>query len=188
MRVISGEARGRKLEAPAGLAVRPTADRVRQTIFDLLAFRWQGGRALDLFAGSGALGIEALSRGADFVVFGEKNTEALACVNRNVQACGFESRASVRRGDYRTVLAQLTAAGERFGLVFIDPPYEGPARDESIAGVAPLLAPGAFIVVETASTEAAPVAQPGWVLEKEKKFGRTLIFLYRYEQDRDLSR
>jgi 16S rRNA (guanine(966)-N(2))-methyltransferase RsmD len=188
MRVIAGSVKGHKLTAPRGMATRPTADRVRQSIFDMLAFRCEPERVLDLFAGSGALGIEALSRGAKRAVFVEKNPEALKAVAENLNKCGFTSAAQVQRSDFRSALRKLGSEGERFDLVFIDPPYEGGVRDEALAGIQPLLQPGALVVVETASTEKAPVAPAGLSLELERKFGRTMVFLYRYGEHRDLSR
>ncbi len=188
MRVISGEARGRRIEAPAGLEVRPTADRVRQTIFDLLAFRWQGGQVLDLFAGSGALGIEALSRGAERAVFGDRNPNSLQAVAKNLEHCGFLSRSSVKRGDFRLVVKDLVRESAKFALVLIDPPYEGSARDEAIQLIEPLLEPGAWVVIETASTEKPPEPPVSWRLETTRKFGRTLVLLYHYGENRDLSR
>jgi 16S rRNA (guanine(966)-N(2))-methyltransferase RsmD len=181
MRVIAGEARGRKLTAPGGLDVRPTADRVRQSVFDMLAVRAEAGHVLDLFAGSGALGIEALSRGARRAVFVERAAPALKALEENLAACRFLDRAEVRRSDFRAALKAL--AGQRFDLVFVDPPYEGPARDEAVGALAPVLAPGAWIVVETAAEQGAPASPADWRLEAERKYGRTRIFLYHYAVD-----
>lgn len=180
MRVIAGEVRGRKLVAPAGLATRPTADRVRQSLFDMIAVRWTGGKALDLFAGSGALGIEALSRGADEAIFVDQHAAALKALETNLAACRFAERAQVVRGDFRTALRKLAAEGRRFDLVFIDPPYEGGMRDAAAAAATAVLAPGALVAVETADTEPPFTAPAGWTLEAERKYGRTLIYLYRY--------
>lgn len=187
MRVIAGEARGRKLAAPAGLDVRPTADRVRQSVFDMLAVRAGAELVLDLFAGTGALGIEALSRGARRAVFVERAAQALKALEANLAACRFADRADVRRGDFRAALKALSAAGARFDLVFVDPPYEGPARDEALGALAPVLAPGAWIVVETAAEQGAPATPADWRLETERKYGRTRIFLYHYADDRRIS-
>lgn len=181
MRVIAGEARGRRLVAPRGLTVRPTADRVRQSIFDMLAFRWAGGRVLDLFAGTGAMGIEALSRGAAEAVFVERDRMALAALEENLRRCGYENRARIVRGDFRRALHSLAASGVRVGLAFIDPPYEAGLIDEAMVGIAPLLTPGAWVVVETATTEPPPVLPTGWHVEAERSFGRTKVYLYRYE-------
>lgn len=180
MRVIAGEVRGRKLVAPAGLATRPTADRVRQSLFDMIAVRWQGGDALDLFAGSGALGIEALSRGADEAVFVDQHAAAIKAVEANLAACRFTGRAKVLRSDFRSALRKLEAEGRRFSLVFIDPPYEGALRDDAARAAAAVLAPGALVAVETADTEPPFAAPPGFTLEAERKYGRTLVYLYRY--------
>lgn len=180
MRVIAGESRGRKLVAPAGMATRPTADRVRQSLFDMIAVRWAGGAVLDVFAGSGALGIEALSRGAAAAVFLEQHPSALKAVEANLAALRYGDRATVLRGDFRAGLRRLAGEGRRFVLVFIDPPYEAGLRDEAAQRVTPLLAPGALIAVETADTEPPFAAPAGWMPEAERKYGRTLIYLYRY--------
>ena len=187
MRVIAGEARGRKLAAPAGLDVRPTADRVRQSVFDMLTVRAEAENVLDLFAGTGALGIEALSRGAARAVFVERSPVALKTLEANLAACRFTGRAEVRRGDFRAALKTLAAAGATFDLVFVDPPYEGPARDEAVTALHTVLAPGAWIVVETAAEQGAPATPADWRLEAERKYGRTRIFLYAYADDRRIS-
>ncbi len=180
MRVITGEFRGRQLRAPAGLAVRPTADRVRQTMFDLLAFRWSPGDALDVFAGSGALGIEALSRGAPTAVFLEKDPAALRALEQNLDALKCRPRTRIVRGDSRSGLRTLAAEGRRFSLVFVDPPYAGPLRDEALALLEPLLEPGAFVVVETATTEPPPTSHDRWETVTTRTFGRTIVYLYRH--------
>lgn len=186
MRVIAGSVKGRSLKAPRGLVTRPTADRVRQSIFDMLAFRSEAASVLDLFAGSGAMGIEALSRGAGRAVFVDKNAEALKAIEENLRKCGFERQARIERGDFRTALRRLAVSGERFDLVFIDPPYEGGVRDEAMLGAGQVLAPGGYVVVETASTEEHPAVPDGWALEVERKFGRTVVYLYRYGDNRNL--
>lgn len=124
-RILGGRGRGRRLAAPAGEATRPTGARVRQTLFDVLAPRLAGCRFLDLCAGSGAVGLEALSRGAERVVLVERARPALAAIRRNLEALGAgAARVEVRPRDARAALAALAAAGEVFDVAFLDPPYD----------------------------------------------------------------
>ena len=120
MRVIAGTARSRRLEALPGLDTRPTTDRVKESIFNVIQFDIEGRRVLDLFAGTGQLGVEALSRGAAFCDFVDSAPAALEVARKNVKACGFEGRAACHGRDFS---AFLSRAGEKYGLVFLDPPY-----------------------------------------------------------------
>jgi 16S rRNA (guanine(966)-N(2))-methyltransferase RsmD len=124
-RIIGGEGKGRRLESVKGQATRPTASRVRQTLFDILAPRISGSRFLDAFAGSGGVGLEALSRGAARVVFVEQAADAVAVLKRNVARLGSAAPAEVHRQDALVALAALADAGRRFDLIYVDPPYEG---------------------------------------------------------------
>ena len=121
MRIIGGEARGRKLIAPAGLHTRPTSDRAREAVFNILGARVLGAAALDLFAGSGALALEALSRGAGRAVLVDSDRAAALAIERNIRAVKAENRATLIRSDWRAAIERLR--GERFALVFLDPPY-----------------------------------------------------------------
>jgi 16S rRNA (guanine(966)-N(2))-methyltransferase RsmD len=131
MRVIAGDAHGRRLVAPRGLETRPATARIRQSIFSRLAARTtlEDTRVLDVFAGSGSLGIEALSRGAARVVFVDSSRPACAAIERNLAALGFKGRAALLGMDARRALAALSQRGERFDIVFIDAPY---AHDSSL--------------------------------------------------------
>lgn len=166
LRVIAGSHRGRRLEAPAGDAVRPTADRTREAVFNILAHAgWgsdggsalTGARVLDAFCGSGALGLEALSRGAATCTFLDTAQAALDCVRRNVAALHEEARATLIRAD---ALAP-PAAREPATLVFLDPPYGRDLPGPALTALAQRgwLAPGALIVVETAKSDPAPSHQ-----------------------------
>lgn len=146
LRIIAGEARGRKILAPAGSSVRPTADRVRQAIFDVLGQFFQGERVLDLFAGSGAMGIEALSRGAGHATFVDVDPGAIRTVEVNLRALGWESRARVVRQDAIAFLRGVR--GGDFDLVFVDPPYRSsPAPALEVLGALDL-GEGTRVVVE----------------------------------------
>jgi 16S rRNA (guanine966-N2)-methyltransferase len=123
LRVVAGELGGRRIEAPPGRLTRPTRDRVREAWFSALGDRVAGARVLDIYAGSGALGIEALSRGAAIVHFVESDRRAIAALRRNLASLGLDPRASVERGDASRVLDRLAAAGTEFDLALADPPY-----------------------------------------------------------------
>lgn len=148
VRIIAGDARGRRIEVPAG-ATRPTADRVREAIFNVLGQRFAGERVLDLYAGSGAMGFEALSRGAGRATFVDLAKEATRACEKNARTLGWEERVEVRRGDAVRMLGRLEEAGRRFDLAFVDPPYPvGPEPALHALGDSRLLEPGGVVVVE----------------------------------------
>ncbi len=175
MRVVAGRYGGRPLRAPAGTGTRPTSDRVREALFSVLGGRVAGARVLDLFAGSGALGIEALSRGAASAEFVDRDRRAAAAVQANLDALGADGE--VRRADARAALRNARAAGRVYDLVFLDPPYRaapGLGRELSEA-LAPVLAPGAVVVTE--SDRRAPLALEFPQID-ERRYGDTLIRLH----------
>lgn len=183
LRVIAGQAKGRRLKSVPGMETRPTADRVRQTLFDILG-DVAGERVLDLFAGTGALGIEALSRGATSATFVESDAVAAAVVRENLTACGFDDRAVVRRMDAEAFLARRAPASSRFDLVFLDPPYERGlafvARLMGVLAARDRVARGGRVVVESA---AGDVDLPdGYRLLRTRVFGRTQITIAVGEQ------
>ncbi|HXR28513.1 MAG TPA: 16S rRNA (guanine(966)-N(2))-methyltransferase RsmD [Solirubrobacteraceae bacterium] len=180
MRVIAGSLGGRRLKAPHGRLTRPTSDRVREALFSMLG-ELTGVRALDLFAGSGALGIEALSRGARRAVFVERDRTAARVLGENLAALALSPPAAELRCD--EVLRALQSARERketYDLVFIDPPYSQ-ARDlgrELTKALPPLLAPGARVVVE--SDRRAPL-QLETPVERQRRYGNTSVTIHRHE-------
>lgn len=179
MRVIAGEYRGRNLVTVKDLSVRPATDRVRQTIFDMLTTRMEfdGATVLDLFAGSGSLGIEAISRGAARVVFVESGKEAAAHIERNLSSLGCRSRGEVVVRDVTTYLA---SSHQRYHLVFADPPYGYPQTGrlpELIFG-RKFVTPGGYLLVEHTRDAVFPASQL-FVTETTKKFGRTLVTFFR---------
>ena len=177
MRVIAGELGGRRLQAPRGRATRPTSDRVRESLFAMLG-ELDGERVLDLFAGSGALGIEALSRGAAQAVFVERERAALHALGANLQALGLAPpRAQLLRSDALAALEAARRREETYDLIFIDPPYSQ-ARDwgpELTVALAPVLGPAARVVVE--SDRRAPL-QLELELERERRYGDTSIRIH----------
>ena len=148
MRIIAGEARGRIIEAPAGRNTRPTLDRVRENIFNMIQGDVASSRVLDLFAGSGALSLEALSRGADFAVMVDHDRKACEIQQRNLTALRYQERARLIRSDWKAALATLRQDGERFGLVFLDPPYRMTDLRELSVHLEPLIAEDGLVVVE----------------------------------------
>ena len=177
MRVIAGEWRGRQLQVPPGIDTRPTADRVRETLFSMLASRlgsFEELRAADLFAGSGALGLEALSRGAAFACFVENDPKAAAAIKANAAALGALDRVQILGG---SALALPTS--EAFDLVFADPPYASGSGTAAVRAVAAAgwLAPGGWMAVETARGDAV---DPGdWSIDAERGVGRARLTLLR---------
>ncbi len=173
MRVVAGTARGRRLTAPPGTGTRPTTDRVREATFNALGSLGAVVDAvvLDGFAGSGALGIEALSRGAARGTFVERDRAARVVVEANLAATGLDDRARVVGGDLHQHLA---ATAERFDLVLLDPPHAEADWPRLLALVADRLAPDGVVVVES---DRAVVAEddPGWVVAREKAYGGTVV-------------
>jgi 16S rRNA (guanine966-N2)-methyltransferase len=177
VRIIAGAWRGRPIEAPPGQATRPTADRVRETLFSMLASRlgsFEDLRVADLFAGSGALGLEALSRGAAFATFVERDAAAVAVIRRNAETLGATDRARIL-----TSAALALPTSEPFDLILADPPYETGAGSAVIAAIekAGWLAPGGWMSVET--SRGYDVAPGGLVIEAQRDVGRARLTLLR---------
>jgi 16S rRNA (guanine(966)-N(2))-methyltransferase RsmD len=173
MRVVAGSLGGRRLVAPKGDATRPTADRVREALFSVLGDAVAGARVLDLFAGSGALGIEALSRGAARATFVERAPAALRALEANLQALALD--AEVHRGDAVRFLGNASGAGETYDLVFLDPPYRDAERLAAELDLRAVLAPDGRVVTE--SDRRTPLAIDLTQLF-ERRYGDTLIRIH----------
>ena len=178
MRIIAGEWRGRKLAAPKGDATRPTADRTRETLFSMLVSRlgsFEGLMVLDLFAGSGALGLEALSRGAASCLFVEQDADAVKAIRANIDALGARDRATVQTASVMT----LGAARSTFDLILLDPPYDTGAGSVALDRLHRLgwIGPQSWVSLETGAKEA--VAIKGLVIEAERKIGKAKLTLCR---------
>jgi 16S rRNA (guanine966-N2)-methyltransferase len=174
MRVIAGSARGRKIVAPPGLDVRPTSDRVRQATFNALVHRnvVEDARVLDLFAGSGSLGIEALSRGAAHATFVESDRAAHRCILDNIEHLGFGEEASVVKSDATRFVQGLR---DSFDLVFVDPPYQFAEWPALLAAILPHLADDdSMVVMETGSI---PEIGDEFELIRQQRYGATVMTL-----------
>jgi len=176
VRVTGGRLGGRRLRVPRGDRVRPTADRVRESLFAHLAHHGglEGRRVLDAFAGSGALGIEALSRGAREAVFVERAAPVAALLRGNLEGLGLEAVSRVVRADARSAFRRLHAAGERFDLVLLDPPYGLAELAEALAEAAPLLAEGGALWLESARRDPLP-SPAGLAILDARPYGETQL-------------
>jgi 16S rRNA (guanine966-N2)-methyltransferase len=172
MRVIAGVARGRLLVAPRGTATRPITDRVKETLFAILGERTPDANVLDLYAGSGAIGIEALSRGAAHCDFVDVARPAVAAIRENLERTGFDDRGSVHQGDVMRHLANPSASA--YDLVFLDPPYEERAILPPLERLPGHLAPAATVVVKHHWRTLIPKS-PGLTEWRERRFGETML-------------
>ena len=179
MRVIAGSFKGRKLTTVHDLSVRPATDRVKQTVFDMLTNRMQfeGARVLDLFAGSGSLGIEALSRGAEHVTFVENNEEAARCIEHNVRSLGCEDATDIHETDAMSFILTVRSA---FDLIFADPPYlfGSTLQIPSLVFRHEVLRHDGLLLIEHASNMHF-ASTPEFHAGPEKKFGRTIVTFFR---------
>jgi 16S rRNA (guanine966-N2)-methyltransferase len=173
VRVVAGTARGRRLEAPEGTTTRPTGDRVREAVFNSLHSLGaiEEATVLDLYAGSGALGIEALSRGAARATFVDSDRRSIAAIEANLAATGLSQRAEVVRADADSVLARAAAEGRRWDLALLDPPYSFDGWADLLTGV-----PADLVVVESDRSIEPP---PGWGVVRERRYGGTLVAVLR---------
>lgn len=178
MRVITGLARGRRLETLPGEVTRPTSEKVKESLFSAIQFDIEGRRVLDLFAGSGQLGIEALSRGASGCVFVDKNTDAVKVIRQNLQNTGLAAKSQVLGTDAMTY---LTRPGDRFDLVFLDPPYAAELLLPALQKVEPLVNDGGIIVCETEDGVELPERVGRFAVARTYRFGRIHVWLYRYD-------
>ena len=177
MRVITGSARGRRLKTPEGMDIRPTTDNVKESVFNILQFDIEGRRVLDLFAGTGQLGIECLSRGAREVVFIDQSRDAVKIVKENLKACGFS--APVLQQD---ALSYLNNCG-KFDLIFVDPPYDAELYKpvlEKINSI-DILSEGGIILCESRRETDMPEMQAPYFKRREYRYGKVKLSLYSKE-------
>ncbi len=177
MRIISGKCKGKKLVSVAGAATRPTADRVREAIFNIISAQVPGAAVLDLFAGTGAFGLEALSRNARSAVFIENSAPALRVIERNIRACGQEGAARLIQWDILKNLNCIRAGTPLFDLIFMDPPYHRKAVFPALSNLARTgaLVDGASLIVEHAADDPFDVPSDAYELYDQRKYGKTLV-------------
>ena len=178
MRVITGTARGRKLKTPEGMDIRPTTDNVKESVFNIIQFDIEGRRVLDLFAGTGQLGIECLSRGAREVVFIDQSREAVKIIRENLKTCGFTAPVLQQEA-----LSYLNTCGQ-FDLIFVDPPYDAGLYERGLEKVNSVdnLSDGGIIVCESRRETPMPEMTAPYVKRREYRYGKVKLSLYSKEQ------
>ena len=178
MRVITGKARGVQLKTPEGMLTRPTADRVKEALFSIINFDLPGSVVLDLFAGTGQLGIEALSRGAKSAVFVDAREDACKIVRENLRRTKLDTQAKVVRSDY---LDFLRRSKEKFDIILLDPPYAEVFLETALKTIAEIdiLQPGGIIITERPLGKDLLLDFEGFARSKDYKYGNTLLTLYR---------
>ncbi len=183
MRVITGSARGRRLKSLEGLETRPTADRVKEAIFNIIQFDLEGRRVLDLFAGTGQMGIEALSRGAANAVFVDQRRDAASLTRDNLNLTGLGDRGRVVCGD---AMAYLASATEKFDIVFLDPPYAAMLWDKALDAISrfDILSNHGIIVCESPMEQEMPETPPPYFLHRTYRYGRIKVTTYHREEGR----
>jgi len=182
MRIISGKLKGRKLAFFSGTAIRPTSNLIREAIFNILSSSVNNANVLDLFSGTGALGLEALSRGASRSVFIDTHKNALALIARNLRSCGIDRRNLIFRCNIIKNLNCLKTIDVRFSLVFMDPPYNLKMVKPALFNLchSDCLQPGACVVVEHALTETIPIHFDALKVFDRRKYGKTLVSFLEY--------
>ena len=178
MRVIAGSARGIALKTPDGMQTRPTADRVKEAMFSIIHFDIPGAKVLDLFGGTGQLGIEALSRGADSATFVDQSDAACRLIKENLRRTKFENGGKVVRGDY---MEYLSRCREQYDIILLDPPYAEVFLENALKRITEIdiLRSGGIIVAERPLGKALPWDFEGFTRSKDYKYGQILLTLYR---------
>ena len=178
MRVISGKARGIVLKTPDGMLTRPTADRVKEAMFSIIQFDLPGAKVLDLFGGTGQLGIEAISRGASSAIFVDSREEACRLIRENLLKAKMESNGKVVRSDYLDYLKQCR---EKFRIILLDPPYAEVFLENALKTITEIdiLESGGIIIAERPVGKDMPWDFPGFSRSHDYKYGKTLLTVYR---------
>jgi 16S rRNA (guanine(966)-N(2))-methyltransferase RsmD len=181
MRITAGTLKGRRLVTPRGPVTRPTADQVRLALMDTLTPWLPGARLLDLYAGAGGVGLEALSRGAGHATFVERDPRAVAALHQNLTTLGVAARVRVLREEVGRALGRLAREGARFDLVFLDPPYESGETDATLAilGAGGLTAAAAIVVAQHPTKRPPPPAPGALAAFRTRRFGETTLTFFR---------
>lgn len=183
MRVIAGTARGHNLAAPEGLSTRPTTDRIKETLFNIIAFDLNGCRFLDLFSGSGAIGIEALSRGAEKAVFVDSSPVCAKIIEDNLKHTKLYPKGRIITDDVLSAIQRLSTEGERFDIIFMDPPYMEGLVEPALNAIVKsgIVDTDCKIIVERGSKTEPPVAE-GLKIYREKEYRTTVITFLTLEE------
>lgn len=183
MKIIAGIYKGRKLKMPVGNQIRPTPGKVKEAVFSIIGHDLSDALVVDLFAGTGSLGLEALSRGAKYVWLGDKSIEACQLISENIKTLGAEDKARLVRGEWQQLIAQLKRVADRVDVIFLDPPFEGNILESAIKAISGegLLKEDGTIVAEHDYRLDMPETIGDFVLFKRKKYGNTIISLYGFE-------
>ncbi|MBQ2688422.1 MAG: 16S rRNA (guanine(966)-N(2))-methyltransferase RsmD [Clostridia bacterium] len=179
MRVITGSARGRKLQALEGRDVRPTTDKVKESVFSIIQFQIQGRVFLDLFAGSGQMGIEALSRGAKKAYLVDQSLKSIRVIEQNVKTTGFEDSAVIARQDAQGF---LVSSRENFDIAYLDPPFEKGIINDVLPLVSAKMNKGGVILCESAEAETLPEEAGNFKLDRTYRYGKIKVSLYRHKE------
>jgi len=184
LRIIAGELKGRKLRSVRGTRTRPTTDRIREAIFNILAFQIQGSTVLDLFAGTGAFGIEALSRGAESVVFVDIDNDSISVMQENIKSLSLESLTKIFRWDPTRNLNCLGALRSAFNLIFMDPPYNKNIIEPTLLNLhsSQSMESGARIVVEHSYLEPVQKSRLPFEISDQRRYGKTLVSFLNYKE------
>lgn len=178
MRIVAGDFRGRKLHTPKDAQIRPTTDRVREAIFNIIASQVPRAAVLDLFAGTGALGLEALSRGASRAVFIDRSPEAVRLIQANIELCRAKDRAKVLKGPILPVIQRLAKQEEAFQLIFLDPPYGKGYIEETLLQLDKVAQDDALVVAEHHIKDVLAQHLGEWIRTQERRYGDTAISFF----------
>ena len=184
MRVIAGQYKGRKLAAPSGNDIRPTTDKTKEAMFSIIAFELPESNVLDIFSGTGSLGIEALSRGARSCTFCEKSRQAVQQIRENLDHCGIGSEAVVRSGDALRILESMGERSERFHIILMDPPYEQGLCEKALRIISDgrILEDDGTIICEHRREDIMPENVGDLILRKQRRYGISMLSIYGREE------
>jgi 16S rRNA (guanine966-N2)-methyltransferase len=178
MRIVAGTFGGRRLHAPKAAEIRPTSDRVREAIFSIIGATVLGARVLDLFAGTGALGLEALSRGASQAVFVDQSLHAVGLIRANIERCNVQERVRIIHGSVTQAIRRLAGQGEAFDLIFMDPPYGKGSIVKTLLNLGDVARSGTIVVAEHHVKDVLPFPLPEWSKTQERKYRDTAVSFY----------
>lgn len=183
MRIIAGDARGRKILAPDSYDIRPTSDRVKESLFNMIGTKVQGAQVLDLFGGTGNLGLESISRGALFCIFVDSSRESVKLIKQNIELLGYEKYSKVYTNDAQAALRILSKREMKFDVIFMDPPYKKNIIPPLLTGIEEILNKDGILVVEHDIRDAIPERVGNTINYRRKNYGDTVISLYKISEE-----